>query len=80
MKSLGILLSGRGTNFAAIAESIRASRIPDAKIAIVISNRADAPGVEHTRRLGLEARVIPSKGKIREQHGPLYIGPPEFEG
>jgi phosphoribosylglycinamide formyltransferase-1 len=64
---LGILLSGRGTNFAAIAESCRAGRI-DAEIALVISNRAGAGGIEHARSLGLDARVIPSQGRVREEH------------
>ncbi len=67
MKQLGILLSGRGSNFAAIAENINKGLIP-ADIAIVISNRAEAPGIEHARKLGLNAVVIPSKGKVREQH------------
>jgi phosphoribosylglycinamide formyltransferase-1 len=67
MKKLGILLSGRGTNFAAIAESVEQGRI-QAEIAIVISNRAEAPGIEHARKLGLDARVIPSKGRLREEH------------
>ena len=68
MKNLGILLSGRGSNFVAIADSIAAGRIPDARIAVVISNRADAPGVETARQRGLNALVIPSKGKPREGH------------
>ena len=68
MKNLGILLSGRGSNFVAIADSIDAGRIPDARIAIVVSNRADAPGIETARKRGLNARVIPSKGKDREVH------------
>jgi phosphoribosylglycinamide formyltransferase-1 len=68
MKNLGILLSGRGSNFVAIADSIDAGRIPDARIAIVISNRADAPGSETARKRGLNALVIPSKGKDRETH------------
>jgi phosphoribosylglycinamide formyltransferase-1 len=68
MKSLGILLSGRGSNFVAIADSIDAGRIPDARIAIVISNRADAPGIATARQRGLNAMVIPSQGKPREQH------------
>ena len=68
MKNLGILLSGRGSNFVAIADSVAAGRIPDARIAIVISNRADAPGVETARQRGLNALVIPSKGKPREEH------------
>jgi len=68
MKSLGILLSGRGSNFVAIAESIDAGRIPDARIAVVISNRADAPGIAIARERGLNALVIPSKGRAREEH------------
>jgi phosphoribosylglycinamide formyltransferase 1 len=68
MKNLGILLSGRGSNFVAIADNIAAGRIPNARIAVVISNRADAPGVETARQRGLNALVIVSKGKPREQH------------
>jgi len=68
MKNLGILLSGRGSNFVAIADSIAAGRIPDARIAVVISNRADAPGLENARQRGLNALVISSKGKPREEH------------
>jgi phosphoribosylglycinamide formyltransferase-1 len=68
MKNLGILLSGRGSNFVAIADSIVAGRIPNARIAVVISNRAGAPGVEIARQRGLNALVIPSKGKPREEH------------
>jgi phosphoribosylglycinamide formyltransferase-1 len=68
MKSLGILLSGRGSNFVAIADSIDAGRIPDARIAVVISNKTDAPGIGTARQRGLNAIVIPSKGKPREEH------------
>jgi phosphoribosylglycinamide formyltransferase-1 len=68
MKNLGILLSGRGSNFVAIADSIDAARIPDARISIVISNRSDAAGIETARKRGLNALVIPSKGKDRETH------------
>jgi phosphoribosylglycinamide formyltransferase 1 len=68
MKSLGILLSGRGSNFVAIAENIETGRIPDARIAVVISNRADAPGISTARDRGLDALVIPSKGRKREEH------------
>jgi phosphoribosylglycinamide formyltransferase-1 len=67
-KKLGILLSGRGSNFEAIADSVKLGRIPNAEIAVVISNRPEAPGIESARRRGLDARVIPSKGKTREQH------------
>jgi len=68
MHSLGILLSGRGSNFVAIADSIDAGRIPDARIAVVISNKADAPGIAAARGRELNALVIPSKGKPREEH------------
>jgi phosphoribosylglycinamide formyltransferase 1 len=68
MKNLGILLSGRGSNFVAIADSIDAGRIADARIAVVISNKVDAPGIATARERGLNALVIPSKGKPREEH------------
>jgi len=68
MKNLGILLSGRGSNFEAIAKNIAAGSIPDARIAVVISNRADAGGLAIARSLGLKALVIPSKGKERQEH------------
>ena len=68
MKSLGILLSGRGSNFIAIADSVEAGRIPDTRIAVVISNKADAPGIATARQRGLNALVIPSKGRPREEH------------
>ena len=67
MKNLGILLSGRGSNFEAIADNVASGKL-DAKIAIVISNKADAPGIESARRRGLKAVVIASKGKVREDH------------
>jgi len=67
-KNIGILLSGRGSNFVAIADSIDAGRIPGARIAAVISNRPEAPGIEIARQRGLDAHVIPSKGKQREEH------------
>ena len=68
MHNLGILLSGRGSNFIAIADSIDAGRIPDARIAIVVSNKADAPGIATAKLRGLTALVIPSKGISREEH------------
>jgi phosphoribosylglycinamide formyltransferase-1 len=74
MKSLGILLSGRGSNFVAIADSIDAGRIPDARIAVVISNKPDAPGIAIARQRGLTALVIPSKGRSREEHDREVVG------
>ena len=68
VKRIGVLLSGRGSNFEALAESVAAGRIPDAQIAIVISNREGAPGIELARRRGIETRVIPSKGLEREAY------------
>ena len=67
LKKIGILLSGRGSNFEAIADSIQAGRLK-AEIAIVISNRADAPGLASAKRRGLNAKLIASKGRVREEH------------
>lgn len=68
MHSLGILLSGRGSNFVAIADSIDAGRIANARIAVVISNKPEAPGIAIARERGLTALIVPSKGKPREEH------------
>jgi phosphoribosylglycinamide formyltransferase 1 len=68
MKNLGILLSGRGSNFEAIASNIKAGRIPDARVAVVISNKPDAGGMEIAKSMGLTSLLIPSKGKPREEH------------
>jgi phosphoribosylglycinamide formyltransferase-1 len=68
MHSLGILLSGRGSNFVAIADSIEAGRITGARIGVVVSNKADAPAPLQRRERGLQALVIPSRGKTREEH------------
>ncbi|MBI4466827.1 MAG: phosphoribosylglycinamide formyltransferase [Acidobacteria bacterium] len=68
MKRIAVLLSGRGSNLEAIAESVQSGRIPDAEIAIVVSNRENAPGLEKARPRGLEAVVIPSKGRQREEY------------
>lgn len=67
LKKIGILLSGRGSNFVAIANAIKSGDLP-AEIAIVISNRAEAPGLEIARLRGLNAVLIPSKGRVREEH------------
>jgi phosphoribosylglycinamide formyltransferase-1 len=67
MTRLGILLSGRGSNFEAIARNVAAGTIP-AEIAIVISNRPDAAGLETARHLGLNAVALPSRGLDRETY------------
>jgi phosphoribosylglycinamide formyltransferase-1 len=72
MKKLGILLSGRGSNFLAIADNIAAGKL-HAEIAIVISNRADAPGINAARERGISAVVIPSKNQSREAHDAAVI-------
>jgi len=68
MKNLGILISGRGSNFVAIARNVASGAIPNARIAVVISNRPDAAGIETARSMGLATLVIPSKGLEREDH------------
>ena len=68
MKRLGILLSGRGSNFLAIAKAIREGRIQNAEIAVVLSNIADAPGLAAALELGLTAVAIPSAGRKRSDH------------
>lgn len=67
MKRLGILLSGRGSNFEAIAENIECARL-NAEIAVVISNRAEARGIEIARERDLPAVVLPSKGVPRQEY------------
>jgi len=65
LKRLGILISGRGSNFEAIADKVAAGTL-DAEVAVVISNRADARGLETARARGLHAVCLPSKGLDRE--------------
>ena len=67
-KRIGVLLSGRGSNFEALADSIEAGRIPNAEIAIVVSNRDGAPGIEKAQQRKIPSRVIPSKGLEREAY------------
>ncbi len=69
---LGILLSGRGTNFEAIADSVAAGRIP-AEIAVVVSNNPNAAGLEKARARGIPAVCIPSKGLEREAYDRLVV-------
>src|ERR1700681_422324 len=70
---IGVLLSGRGSNFEALADSIASGRIPGAEIAIVISNREDAPGLARAAARGIPARAIPSKGLQREAYDKLVV-------
>ena len=72
MRRLGILISGRGSNFEAIADNIAGGAL-DAEISVVISNRAEAPGLELARRRGLNAVVIASKGLDREVYDRMLV-------
>lgn len=67
-KRIGVLLSGRGSNFEALAESVSTGRIPKAEIALVISNQPEALGLERAAARGIPARMIPSKGLQREAY------------
>jgi phosphoribosylglycinamide formyltransferase 1 len=68
MKRLGILLSGRGSNFLAIADNVASGRIPGAEIAVVISNKPYVPGIQAAEKRGLNAHVIQNKGLSRAEH------------
>lgn len=72
-KRIGVLLSGRGSNFEALADSVAAGRIANAEIAIVLSNREGAPGIERARVRKIDARAIPSKGLEREAYDKLVV-------
>jgi phosphoribosylglycinamide formyltransferase-1 len=72
MKKLGILLSGRGSNFEAIAAAVRDGRI-EAEIAVVISNQPSAPGLARAEELGIPAECIPSRGVKREDYDHLVV-------
>jgi len=70
---IGVLLSGRGSNFEALADSIADGKIPGAAIALVISNREDAPGLARAAERGIPAKAIPSKGLAREAYDTLAV-------
>lgn len=73
-KRIGVLLSGRGSNFEALADSLGSGRLPNAEIAIVLSNREGAPGIEKARGRGITTKVISSKGLDREAYDKLVVG------
>lgn len=72
MKRLGILLSGRGSNFEAIANNVESGKL-DAEIAIVLSNRATAPGLDTAKALSVPALAIPSQGMDRDVYDKLLL-------
>jgi phosphoribosylglycinamide formyltransferase 1 len=73
MNKLGILLSGRGSNFVAIADDIATGKIPGSQIAVVISNKPDAPGIVAAEQRGIHAHVIQSKGLGRAEHDAAVV-------
>ncbi|HEX8888120.1 MAG TPA: phosphoribosylglycinamide formyltransferase [Pyrinomonadaceae bacterium] len=68
MFRLGILISGRGSNMLALADAVVEGRIPNAEIAVVISDHEDAPGLERAMERGIEAVAIERRGRTREEH------------
>src|SRR5438105_15042080 len=68
MKRLGILISGRGSNMLALSDAVRDSRIPNAEIALVISNIETAAGLEKAHERGIESIVLNHRGRTREEH------------
>jgi phosphoribosylglycinamide formyltransferase-1 len=73
MKRIGILLSGRGSNFLAIADAIRSGALSDVEIAVVLSNKEDAPGLAAARDLNLNVLAIPPAGRKRAEHDAAMI-------
>ena len=67
-KRLGVLLSGRGSNFEALADSVAAGRIPDAQVAVVIANREGAQGIDRATARGIPTLILPSRGLEREAY------------
>src|SRR5262249_57463681 len=70
---IAVLLSGRGSNFEALADSVASGRIPNAEIALVLSNREAAAGIDKAKSRGLPTRIIPSKGLEREAYDRLVV-------
>jgi phosphoribosylglycinamide formyltransferase-1 len=65
---IGILISGRGSNMSAIAEAVRSGLIPDSEVAVVISDKLKAEGLEKAKKLGIDTLVITRKGRKHDEH------------
>ena len=65
---IGILISGRGSNMVAIVEAVQSGVVPNSEIAIVISDKKSAEGLEKAKLRGIETKIITRKGKTREEH------------
>lgn len=72
-RRIGVLLSGRGSNFEALADSVASGRIPNAEIALVLSNREAAVGIEKAKARSLATKIIPSKGLERETYDRMVV-------
>ncbi len=79
MTRIAVLLSGRGSNFVALADACARGEIP-AEIVLVVSNRRDAAGLERARERGIATAAIPGRGLAREEHERLVIAAVEREG
>jgi phosphoribosylglycinamide formyltransferase-1 len=65
---IGILVSGRGSNMAALVDAVKSGEIPDSEVAVVISDKPEAPGLAKAIERGVEALVIERRGRTREEH------------
>jgi phosphoribosylglycinamide formyltransferase 1 len=65
---IGILISGRGSNMVALADAVRAGRVPGAEVAVVLSDKATAAGLARARERGIETVVVERRGRTREEH------------
>src|SRR5262249_32960614 len=65
---LGILISGRGSNMVALIDAVKSGEIPNSQVAVVISDKANAAGLEKARERGVETVVIERQGRTREEH------------
>lgn len=66
--NIGILISGRGSNMAALAEAVRDGRIPGSDVVLVVSDKPEAPGLDKARSLGIETAVVERRGRTRTDH------------
>jgi len=66
--NVGILISGRGSNMVALADAVRGGRVPGARVALVLSDKAGAAGLESARERGIETAVVGRRGRTREEH------------
>ena len=65
---LGILISGRGSNMVAIVDAVKSGEIPDSEVAVVISDKPNAAGLERARERGVETIVVERRGRSRDDH------------